>query len=325
MLSFLDACAVRRADCAACSIWPSARTAREPRSGLEQICSILDLLVALVDHVDTRWHCPPLQASNECEVRFALRPLSVCALACVSRAILEALSMARPAIRTGSFGQARSGALHRRTDPGPIQSVQDALAFERRGVWRIGQLSSLSYSAIHDVTGLSQCRMLHTLQLTQCKHLEKLDGLGRCLQLQRLFVVNSAALQDITGLAGSPSLRILELSGCPRLTDVGALATCVALEHLSLPGCTKIADVACLGYCSALRTLELIGCRGVADIGGLKRCPLLWKLDIRGTGYTPGVTAWAPDEVPILPSVTELRGPGWQDLGVRGIRGKVVQ
>ena len=80
-------------------------------------------------------------------------------MACLSKSILEQLRVTRPAIRTAGVAEGRGrGSLH-----GPIRSVADALAFERRGVWQIGWLGSLSYTDVRDVSGLGACRKLHTL------------------------------------------------------------------------------------------------------------------------------------------------------------------
>ena len=265
-----------------------------------------DLLLPIVSNVDTRW----------CYVegsRVPLNPLAVSALACVSRTLLEKLRTVRPAIHTGTFGQAGSGAIDKFRNPARIRSVAAALEFERRSAFQIGQLSSLSYSAIEDVSGLSSCRMLHTLQLTQCKRLNNIDGLSACPSLQYLFLVNCTFLDDLSGLQGSRRLQTLEVSGCRLLTDVSAIGSCMQLEHLSLTGCTAITNIDSIGECRGLLTLDLLGCKAVADVLALRRCASLWKLDIRGTHYTS-----APHlSVPLLPSVTELRGPGWQDLGTR--------
>lgn len=297
MQSFLAAADARAADAQAL---PSRRPAL-----LERLDA--DLLLPIVAHADTRWR-------HDDGIRAPLPPLAVCALACVSHAVLEKLRLVRPAIRTGTFGQSGSGALDRFRNPARIRSVGGALDFERRSAFRIGQLSSLSYSDVEGVAGLASCRMLHTLQLTQCKRLRSVDGLAACPSLCQLYLVNCGALADVEGLRGSLRLHTLEVSGCRRLSDVTALASCAQLENLSLTGCTAVTDVRCLGECSALRTLDLLGCRGVDDVGALRRCERLWKLDIRGTGYT-GATHLS---VPTLPAVTELRGPGWQDLGTRG-------
>lgn len=275
---------------------------------LEQLDA--ELLGILVAHIDTRWHV--IRGD-----RVPLEPLAVCALACISKTILEKLRVVRPAIRTGAYGQAQSGALHRRRNPGPIQSVADAISFEERSCWRVGQLSSLSYSNVEDVGSLARCSGLHTLQLTQCKHLRHIDGLGRCPSLERLFLVNCSKLANLSGLCNSAKLLTLEVSGCKILADISALATCLALENLSLPGCEAVRDISALGQCTQLRTLDLVGCRAIDDIGPLCSCLLLWKLDIRGTGYM-GRAGLPAKHVPIIPSVTELRGPGWQDLGARG-------
>lgn len=290
-----------------------------PLTSLEQLDA--DLLVSIVYFVDTRWH--HAQGPDSLTSDWVpLEPFAVCALACVCHTLTSKLRLVRPAIRTGSFGQARSGALHRKLKPGPIQSVTDAVAFERRSVWQVGQLSSLSYSQVDDVAGLAACRMLHTLQLTQCKRLHSLDGLGACPSLTSLFVVN-APICDAAGLRNAAKLCDLELSGCTRLTDISALATCAALASVSLTGSKLLRDISALGACKALQTLDLIGCREIDDIRPLHGCPRLWKLDVRGTAYTrlQLVHLHATGAVPPLPtppSVTELRGPGWQDVGTRG-------
>ena len=126
--------------------------------------------------------------------------------------------------------------------------------------------------------------------------------------------LDDEGLENILGKC--PSLRTLNVSGCKKLTDIGVLATCAALEHVSLPGCDALSDVRPLGQCKELRTLDLVGCKAIDDISALRECARLWKLDIRGTGYMRVVSQGG--HVPIIPSVTELRGPGWQDLGVRG-------
>ena len=310
--SFLAAASARHATCvaAACTQTPSLDADSPMPLTLDALDA--DLLVPIVVFVDTRWHHITQWA------KLPLEPLAVCALGCVSRGLTAKIKSVRPAIRTGTFGQAQSGALHRRTNPGPIQSVADALAFEAHGIWQIGQLSSLSYSDVESIVQLSTCRALHTLQLTHCRMLQSLDGLGGCPSLQQLFVVNCDALSDVEGLAGSLSLRELELSGCRRLTDVSALGSCPALENLCLSGCTAVSDVSCLSACAQLHMLELIGCKAVTDIRELRNCSRLWKLDIRGTGYLVMDGAISSLPVPRLPSVTELRGPGWQDLGRRG-------
>ena len=269
-----------------------------------------DLLVPIVAHMDSRWHMKG-------EQRVPLPPLAVCALACVSKSVLAKLRLVRPAIRTGDFGQAHSGALHRRRNPG-IQSVSDALAFEGRGTWQIGQLSSLSYTDVDNVSGLCGCRMLHTLQLSYCRKLTNVNGLGACRSLQALYVNKCALLEDVTGLCHS-MLRVLELCGCPRLANIAPLGSCERLEHLSLNGCTALSDAGCLSTCVHLCSLDLAGCRGVNDVSALRECPLLRKLDIRGTAYT---RLGLP--VPHIPSLIERRGPGWQEFWEQGRTGKVV-
>ena len=81
------------------------------------------------------------------------------------------------------------------------------------------------------------------------------------------------------------------------------------MEDLSLNGCVAVRDVSCLAACRDLRTLDLLGCRAVTDVRALGQCEHLWKLDLRGTAYTHDRRP-----APKLPSVRELRGPGWQEL-----------
>ena len=302
MESFLSAVALRAAD----AVCDADACPSSPFSLLELLDA--DLFVPIVEHVDTRWHVlGPMS-------RVPLAPLAVCALGCVSRTILSKLKMVRPVIRTGGFGQAQSGALHRKTRPGPIQSVGDALAFERYGIWQIGQLSSLSYTAVSDLAGLSACRRLHTLQITECRQLRQLDGLGDCRALKELYLINLRNLASIEGVRGCSSLVTLEVAGSERIIDLSVLARCAALAHLSLPGCRALRDVSCLGACSELQTLSLLGCDLVDDVSTLASCPRLWKLDIRGTAYTK-----AKKMPPHLPSVKEMRGPGWQDRRPPGL------
>ena len=152
-----------------------------------------DLLVPIVYFADTRWH-------TNAEGRIPLEPFAVCALACVSKTLTSKLRQVRPVIRTGTFGRTRSG---------QIESVAEALDFERRSVWQIGQLSTLSYSQVDDVSGLTACRMLHTLQLTQCLQLRSLDGLGACPSLSCLHIVN-ARIRDVAGLRNAAKLAELK-------------------------------------------------------------------------------------------------------------------
>jgi len=266
-----------------------------------------DLLSLIVTYADTRFHVIG-------GTRAPIAPLAITALGCVCSSLIAKLKLVRPAIRTGTFGQARSGALHRRLQPGPIQSVADAIAFEERGIWQIGQLSSLSYSAVDDLSGLSRCRVLHTLQLTQCRHLMDVAGLAECPSLEQLYLTNLSVLMTIEGLRGAKRLRTLELSGCKMVDDVAPLAGCPELEHLLLAGSHGIVDVSALGRCAKLQTLDMCGLRRVTDLLALRHCHRLWKLDIRGTGFLfdPAIA------VPPLPSVKEMRGPGWHDLGLRG-------
>lgn len=264
-----------------------------------------ELLSLLVGFVDTRFHGDSSTSP--------IAPLSVVALGCLNHTILAKLREVRPAIRMGTYGQAKSGALNRRDSPGIVQTVEAALAFERRGIWRIGQLSSLSYSSLRSPAGLERCRGLHTLQLSQCNGLVDLLELGRCPALETLFVVNCRLLHDLGGLRGSRSIRFLELSGCTMLESVEPLAGVPRLTQLSLAGSHGIADVSPLGACAELARLDLVGLCHVTDVSALRRCEALRQLDLRGTGY---LQTRAP--LPHLPQVSALSGPGWQDVGVRG-------
>ena len=84
-----------------------------------------ETLGLLVTYVDTRWHVEGLTQTP-------LAPLSVVALGCLNRSILDKLRLVRPAIRMGTYGQARSGDLLFR--PGPFQRAHQAFgALARAG------------------------------------------------------------------------------------------------------------------------------------------------------------------------------------------------
>ena len=82
-----------------------------------------------------------------------------------------------------------------------------------------------------------------------------------------------------------------------------------ARERAKSPAATSASATTCV-----LEVL-LLGFNRINNLEDLElqRCPRLWKLDLRGTGYLR-----TREALPPLPQVTELRGPGWQDVGVRG-------
>ena len=105
------------------------------------------------------------------------------------------------------------------------------------------------------------CQNVHTIDLSQCTSLTKVDRLGECVNLHTVV-----------------SFRVY-----PCLTQVDRLGDCRNLHTLSLRECTGLTQVDRLGDCLDLHTLYLGRCAGLTQVDRLADCQNLHTLHL-GTG-----------------------------------------
>ena len=128
------------------------------------------------------------------------------------------------------------------------------------------------------------CSLLHDLSaLSACKHLTTLD-LSNCSMLND---------QSLEHLGCVPDLVHLDLSACTDLTDQGLseVAKLLNLKHLSLNNCSQFtnAGVARLAFLSRIQTLELQGCSAVTD-AGLHALSGLREMRVFNLSYLTSIT-----------------------------------
>jgi hypothetical protein len=137
---------------------------------------------------------------------------------------------------------------------------------------KLARLELRFCSLLHDLSALSACKSLTTLDLSNCP------------------MVNDQSLEH---LACVPELVHLDLNACSDLTDQGLseVAKLLNLKHLSLNNCIQFtnAGVARLAFLSQLQTLELQGCNAVTD-AGLHALSGLREMRVLNLSYLTGIT-----------------------------------
>lgn len=182
--------------------------------------------------------------------------------------------------------------------------VQRAHAENR--VWDIGMcdLSGDRYclSSTCDLTPLSTCTTIRTLNLSFCQRITDISSLAACVNLHTLSLKMCINVKDVSPLKACEALRVVDLSDCMNVGDISPLAQCESIDMtysyairsvpplpschtLILAMCHSLEDVAGLAECPLLRVLDLTWCFRLTNLSVLEKCPLLHTLSLREREY----------------------------------------
>lgn len=168
--------------------------------------------------------------------------------------------------------------------------------------WDIGtcDLSGDPYclSGTHDLTPLSTCTTIHTLNLSYCQRITDISPLAACVNLHTLNLKMCINVTDVSPLKACKALRVINLSNCMYIGDISPLAHCESIDvtysyaihvvpplpvchTLILSMCHELEDVSGLAGCPSLRVLDLTWCFRLTDMTVLEKCPLIHTLILR--------------------------------------------
>jgi hypothetical protein len=154
---------------------------------------------------------------------------------------------------------------------------QCSFPWATRGTWclNLPSVKTLHTLDLSGCTGLSRvdslaaALALHTLDLSFCTGLSSVDALGAAHALHTLDLTDCTGLSSVDALAAAPALHTLDLSFCSGLSSVDALAAAPALHTLDLTGCIGLSSVDALAAAPAMHTLDLSYCTGLSSVGAL--------------------------------------------------------
>jgi Leucine-rich repeat (LRR) protein len=133
-----------------------------------------------------------------------------------------------------------------------------------------------------DLSALTNCENLHTLDLTHSSSLSDISPLGCapvCNSLHTITLDGCVTLTCLKALVNCTSLKILSLIECEQIRDISPLGSCTGLQRLNLRMIAfgNLQDVAILALCKDLRFLDLNAVHQVRDVSILRQaCKYLY-------------------------------------------------
>lgn len=173
-------------------------------------------------------------------------------------------------------------------------------------VWDIATCDLMGYhfgpSDTRDLTPLSTCTTIRTLNLSYCQRITDISPLAACANLHTLNLKMCINVMDVSPLKACEALRVIDLSDCGNISDISPLAQCESIDvtysyairdvpplpschTLILAMCHLIEDVSGLAGCPLLRVLDLTWCFRLTDLSVLEKCPLMHTLMLRKHEY----------------------------------------
>lgn len=134
----------------------------------------------------------------------------------------------------------------------------------------------LAGSPVTAVQGLDRCLNITSLDISECKLLQRVDGLSG---IEQLTITGCPALKQL-GIRGCPKLRELTIRVFG-LSEIGH-QSCGIVE-LDLSGCVSLTTISGLSFCYALKKIVVAGCRALRRLN-TQGCPLLE--DVEGLSET---------------------------------------
>ena len=151
------------------------------------------------------------------------------------------------------------------TDLTPISSMP---MLEELNLWRSGS----NYPSIEDLSPLSQCRGLKSLDVGGNKGIKDLSPLCQCPDLEKLYINDLLLIKDLSFLnkvrnKGFTKLRFLDIAGLP----LGDLSPLIQLNNLEEIVCLRIPPTTSLLPLARCRKLKRMECsRNTMDLEELK-------------------------------------------------------
>lgn len=129
------------------------------------------------------------------------------------------------------------------------------------------------------------CRLgkVESLDLSDCKTLPSLEGLGGITGLKTLDVRNCQSLRNLNGLQSVATLQKLKLGNCTGLRALDALKDLNDLRELDLQACGALTSLNVLQGMTRLETLTFFGARSLTSLEGVEGLTSL-KLFFIGSG-----------------------------------------
>ncbi|CAN1245410.1 Disease resistance protein L6 [Linum grandiflorum] len=155
---------------------------------------------------------------------------------------------------------------------------------EIRGLGELRMLEVLVIlsSALYNLCGLENLVNLKELTLQNCRRLESLPSLSTLVKLHSIEITKCRVLSKIQGLERLTSLKSLVMLSCLSLRRFPDLSGLKDLERLIVGSCNQLVDVVGLDKLEELRGLNMCGCESIKKLPDMSRLKNLMYLNLKG-------------------------------------------